>query len=136
MGWLTLVLVVCSVILGIVGFFHAELAGLFLGPAYRAGSSLMPWIAAGYALLALSHVFTRICYAYRRTRSVLAIEAIGAVVSIVVTVPMIFAFGLRGAAWSLVPVYFFVQLVVSAWAAGRTVARAPGGAEFALGSSA
>ena len=135
LGWLTLVLVVCSVILGIVGFFHAELAALFLGPAYRAGSSLMPWIAAGYALLALSHVFTRICYAYRRTRSVLAIEAIGAVASIVVAVPMIFAFGMRGAAWS-VPVYFFIQLVVSAWAAERTVAHAPGGAEFALGSGA
>ena len=45
---------------------HEVLADLFVGKQYRSGSSLMPWIAAGYAIRSTSYVFERVCYANER----------------------------------------------------------------------
>lgn len=96
--------------------FHGQLAGVLLGAEFREGSYLMPWVAAGYGLLALSHVTTRICYANDATRSVLTIETVGALCAVVAGLPLIYAYGLTGAAMA-VPLYFGIQLLLSAYLA-------------------
>ncbi|MCP9440072.1 MAG: polysaccharide biosynthesis C-terminal domain-containing protein [Nitrospira sp.] len=98
--------------------FHEEIASLLLGPAFRDGAYLAPWIAAGYGLLALVHITTRICFAHDATKSVLTSEAAGAVLSVVIGFPMIYLYGLDGAAMA-VPVYFGMQFLLSAYLARR-----------------
>jgi O-antigen/teichoic acid export membrane protein len=98
--------------------FHEEVASLLLGPAFRGGAYLAPWIAAGYGLLALTHITTRVCFAHDATKSVLFSEAAGAVLSVVVGFPMIYFYGLDGAAMA-VPLYFGLQFLLSAYLANR-----------------
>lgn len=98
--------------------FHQQIAHVLLGPAFREGSYLASWIAAGYGLLALTHITTRICFAYDATRSVLMSETAGALLALVIGFPLIYTFGLEGAAMA-VPLYFGIQLVLSAYLARR-----------------
>lgn len=106
----------------VVLFFRETVASLLLADSYRSASSLMPWIAIGYWLLLLSQVYARVCYAYHDTRAVLAIETVGAVSSIAITMPAIHYLGLAGAA-AAIPCYFGVQLGLSAWFARRSARR-------------
>jgi O-antigen/teichoic acid export membrane protein len=99
------------------------LAFLLLGPSFRSGASLMPWIAGGYALIIVAHVFERVCFAYGQTRWVLVIQAAAAAVGMVGTAVGTVGWGLQGAA-AAVPLYFAVQLAVSAYAARDTRRRA------------
>ena len=101
-------------------YFHQYVSSLLLGPNFRGGSHLMPWIAAGYGLSALSHITTRVCYAYDKTERVLITETIGACLAVGVSLPLIYSVGLVGAAMA-VPIYFGIQLALSAYLARRTV---------------
>jgi len=118
--WLAVVVGVSSlgVLLFILG--HDLLASLFVGKSYRSAASLMPWIAAGYAIRATSYVFERVCYAYGRTRRVLAIQLCAVVAAVALTPAGVISFGLKGAAMA-VPAYFSVQLAVALWVARRTM---------------
>ena len=100
--------------------FHRQLAYVLLGTEFREGSYLMPWIGAGYGLLALSHVTTRICYANDATRSVMATEMAGALCAVVVGFLLINSYELQGAAMA-VPIYFGVQFVLSAYLAHKSI---------------
>jgi O-antigen/teichoic acid export membrane protein len=114
--WLVLVLAGGVAACALLTVFHRQLAGVLLGAEFREGSYLMPWVAAGYGLLALSHVTTRICYANDATRSVLTTETAGALCAVVIGFPLIYAVGLKGAAMA-VPLYFGIQLLLSAYLA-------------------
>jgi O-antigen/teichoic acid export membrane protein len=107
---------VCGV--AIITLFRGEIAGLLLAKKYRSGAGLIPWVALGYAFLSISYVFEKICYAYKRTKDVLVIEAAGAAACLCLEIPAIYYFGIYGAAVS-VPVYFGIQLVVSIIMASR-----------------
>lgn len=85
-----------------------------LGPEFRSGARLMPWIALGYALLCLSYVFERVCYATAQTKRVLAIQSCTAVAAVVTTLIATDRWGLFGAAIAT-PVYFSVQLLAAMW---------------------
>jgi O-antigen/teichoic acid export membrane protein len=98
---------------------HRPLAAVALGDRYREASPLMPWIAAGYALLAMAYVFEKPAYAYKRTGRVLAIQSGGAVACAVAVPVLIHLRGLTGAAQA-VCVYFGVQLALAVVAASRT----------------
>lgn len=118
--WFAAVLVPAVSMAVLIGLFHRELAWLLLAAEYRPHSHLMLWIASGYVLLAVSQVFERICYALHDTRSVALVQTAGAMLSIVVGLPLIRAFGLEGAAWA-VPVYFGLQLLLTMARARRTL---------------
>lgn len=111
-SWLTVVLGGSLVLLLLFLIFHRQLAALLLAADYRAQSSLMVWIAAGYTFSACTQVVERICYAWHDTRGVLLIQATGAVFSLAVAAPMVSSFGLPGAAWAA-PIYFGIQLIVA-----------------------
>ena len=91
---------------------HSWIAALLLGENYRRVSYLLPWIVGGYALLVLSHVANRICYAHEDTQKIFIVEATGALSAIIIGLLLIKAAGLLGAA-AAVPLYFGIQLIVS-----------------------
>jgi O-antigen/teichoic acid export membrane protein len=124
--WLAAVVGVCS--LGVVLFAmgHDILAGLFVGKSFRSAASLMPWIATGHAIRAVSYVFERVCYAFGQTRRALAIQLCAAAAAAVLTPVGVMSFGLKGAAMA-VPAYFSVQLAMAIFFARRTVREAPEG---------
>ena len=108
--------VLCFVVLNDV------VAGLLLAEEYRVAAGLMPWVALGYALLTISNVFSRFCYAFDATGSVLMLTVAGALIGIAVLVPAVMWHGLRGAVIA-VPVRFGVELALSALLAGRAERR-------------
>ena len=111
--WFVIVCTVGGLAWGMFALCHQQIASLLLGPEFREASSLMPWIAAGYGFLALSHIPTRVCYAHDATRVVLICEVVTAAMSVAVGFPLIYFYGLLGGAVA-VPVYFSIQLLLSA----------------------
>jgi O-antigen/teichoic acid export membrane protein len=107
--WLAGVAAACAA--GVVLFIllGPTIANLLLAQEYRRGAALFPWIAAGAALLALSQVVEKPCYAYKQTRRVLVNQAVGAAACVVAEVALIWKYGLAGAAMA-VPVYAGVLL--------------------------
>lgn len=99
---------------GVLGFLllSVPVGSLLLAADYRSATSLMPWIALGYALYVTSNVFSRLCYAFDDTRAVLILTAAGSVVGISVLVPAVIFFGLFGAA-AAVPLRFGIELGLS-----------------------
>jgi len=91
---------------------HPWLARILLGVQYRSVSYLLPWIVGGYSLLILSYIANRVCYAHEATRSIFLVEAIGAIVAVVLGFLFIKWAGLMGAAIAVV-FYFGVQLFVA-----------------------
>jgi O-antigen/teichoic acid export membrane protein len=135
--WLGSVAAVCAI--GVVLFTagHELIARFLVSPAYRQASWLMPWIALGYAIRAISYVFERVCYAFGRTWRVLAIQVCGAAAALTVTPVAVLGFGLKGAAIA-VPFCFSLQCLMAAWLAARTsaeaVRREPEPADTAVGA--
>ena len=93
-------------------FLRGELGRLLLASQYQGASDLMPWIALGYAFLAVSYVFEKICYAHSRTKLVSLIQMFGTLSIVGLSFPSIQLLGLQGAAFA-VPVAFGLQLIVS-----------------------
>ncbi len=85
----------------------------------------MLWIAGGYVLLAVSDVFVKVCYAYGYTGRILAIQIVGAVLSLTSAVAGIHFYGLVGAAMA-VPFYYFFILVITVIAAKPNLAKDDG----------
>ena len=122
-SWLGVVTAVSVALCLLFVLFHAQIAALLLASEYRAHSALMGWIAAGYMLLGVAQVLERVCYAHRDTLGVLSVEAAGAVLSVAVATPLIYFYGIEGAA-AAVPLYFGAQLVMAAVRAYRVWRRA------------
>ena len=100
--------------LGVLGFFLlSELAArLFLAEEYQAAAGLMPLVALGYAFYAISSVYSRFCYAFDATGSILILTVVSSLASIAVLVPLAIWFGLIGAVM-VVPVRFAIELVLA-----------------------
>jgi len=110
--WFVVVGAIGGLSWGLFALCHKEIAFLLLGPQFREASHLMPWIAAGYGILALAQIPSRVCYAHDATRAVLICETVTAIISVAVGFPLIYFYGLPGGAVA-VPVYFGAQLFLS-----------------------
>jgi O-antigen/teichoic acid export membrane protein len=121
--WLAAVVAACLLGVLIFSFGNRILADLFVGKPYRHAAALMPWIAAGYAIRAVSYVFERVCYAYGQTRRALFTQACAVLATVIATPLGVLNFGLKGAAMA-VPVYFSVQLAAAMLVARRTIREA------------
>jgi len=104
-----------------------EITRLALAPRYREAADLLPWIGAGYALLALGTVFEKPCYAYKRTGWVLVVAATGAAACLAAVPILIRLRGLRGAAMAA-PAYYGLQLAVAIFASRAARREAGSGA--------
>ncbi|HXG28765.1 MAG TPA: oligosaccharide flippase family protein [Nevskiales bacterium] len=139
--WLAGVAGASIALCGLIVLLHAPLATLLLAAEYRTHSSLMGWIAAGYVLLAAAQVLERVCYAHHDTRGVAMVQATGALLSVTVAAPLVWRYGIAGAAWA-VPLYFGAQLLITlararrAWRGTGKVAhfKAPASMARTLGS--
>lgn len=121
--WIAAVALPCLVGVIILAVGHPLVAALLVGKAFRDGSSLMPWIGAGYAIRATSYVFERVCYAYGQTRRVLTTQICAAAATVILTPVGVLSMGLKGAAMA-VPIYFSIQLFVAILLAHRTLRQA------------
>jgi O-antigen/teichoic acid export membrane protein len=121
--WLAAIVGICSMGVIALALGHHLVASLFLGPAYRDWSILMPWIGLGYAIRATSYVFERVCYAYGQSRRVLAIQLCAAASTVIATPAGVLKWGLMGAAVA-VSVNFSVQLAAAIFFARRTLREA------------
>lgn len=117
--WLLGLAVSCVGVVVLFYLMRDQLAALFLGARFRSGAVLMPWIASGYSILALSYVFERINYAHGRTRRVLLTEATSGIAAVILTTVGVRSWGLIGAAVA-VPCYFSVQLIFAILLSRRT----------------
>jgi O-antigen/teichoic acid export membrane protein len=109
-SWMALQTAICVLGVAAVSSLSGLIASICLGAQYQGASRIMPWIAAGSALLALYSTLEKVFHARQRTGWCLALRAAGAVLSVVVGLPLILVFGIDGAAWA-VPVYFGLQVV-------------------------
>jgi len=119
--WLASLAATCAVAVLVTIFWSHQLAHLLLGPSFRSGADLIPWVAAGYGVLSLAYVFERVCLAHGHPRRVLLVESLSGVSAVVLTVAGVHAWGLTGAAVA-VPLYFGVQLC-AAFALSRQTRR-------------
>lgn len=116
LAWLCAVAGAGTLGLAAMTLWSTRLVELLLAEEYRRTADLLPWIATGYCLLAISDVFTRVSFAHGKTRWVLVIVSCAALAGVVATYIGARLWGLLGAAMA-VPVYFGVQLVVAMLAA-------------------
>jgi len=96
------------------------IAFLCLSEKYRSSTSLFPWFATGFALLAVAHVFESALYAFKSTKSVLLGQSVAAFFTIAFSVPMIYCWGLMGAAMAC-PLYYssYCAIMVFLWHRNR-----------------
>lgn len=117
--WLAVVSAGGIVSCTLFALFHQQIADLLLGPDFRESSYLMPWIAAGYGLLALYHISARVCLGHDAPQAVTVTETAGALLAVIIGFIFIQAHGVAGAAMA-VPVYYGIQMVASAVFAVRS----------------
>lgn len=117
--WLLAVASVMGVGLLAILLLDDFIVNILLAEEYRSSTALMPWIASGYFLLALSHVFEKVCYAFGNTGYILFIQCAGAVFGIGIAYLGIVYYGLLGAAMA-VPVYFGLQMALSVFMARKS----------------
>ncbi len=110
--WLWTTTGVSALGVGLIVLLKDVICSLLLAEPYRECAALMPWIAAGFACLVTAYVFEKTCYAHMRTVWVTIPQMAGAAACIVTEIPLIYYWGLWGAALA-VPIYFGIQLVVS-----------------------
>jgi O-antigen/teichoic acid export membrane protein len=108
--WFALTAVVCILGLMAVIALKSVIVSLFLAESYRSAASLFLPIALGNAFFALSQVSERYLYGQERTDLCLVSRTIGAGMSLAAGVPMIYFYGIEGAAWA-VPIYYGCQLI-------------------------
>ncbi|HZL92435.1 MAG TPA: polysaccharide biosynthesis C-terminal domain-containing protein, partial [Vicinamibacterales bacterium] len=120
-AWFGMVATIAVAIFLLFLFFSDVIAYWCLGEQYRGGAALMPWIAAGYSLSAVSHVFSGVAYAQHHTHHVLLAQLTGAIASVLLGVVGVYLFGIEGAA-AAVSVALGLQLLVAAVLARKQAA--------------
>lgn len=96
--WIRTAIVLCA--LGIVGVAVLDdlLLALFLAEDYRGAPPIMPVLATGFSLMALSQIYNTTSLAYKKSRNVLYSESGAALMAVASGIPLIAWFGLWGAA--------------------------------------
>jgi O-antigen/teichoic acid export membrane protein len=121
--WLAILCGAGIIAVGAMIRWRESIVELLLGESFHDAADLLPWIAAGYALFAISCVFERVCYAYGKTYRVLTIQVCTALIGVLVTLLGTLHWGLIGTA-AAVSVYFAFQLLISIVLAHRTYSEA------------
>jgi O-antigen/teichoic acid export membrane protein len=117
--WYGLTAAMCVLGLIAVIVLKSLIVTLFLAESYRSAASLLFPIALGNAFFALSQVSERFLHGQERTGLCVVSRTIGAVISVVAGVPMIYLYGIEGAAWA-VPIYYGCQLASAMLIVHRT----------------
>ncbi|MER8479330.1 lipopolysaccharide biosynthesis protein [Mesorhizobium sp. M1163] len=111
---------VCSAI-GVIGFYEFSdvIVRIMFAESYGQARYIMPWIAAGSALFNIATVLTRFCYAFNDTWNAFLVIGMGTAITILVLVPLVFYYGLIGAAVAN-PIYFGAQILLALFFSKRS----------------
>jgi O-antigen/teichoic acid export membrane protein len=112
-AWFLGTLGVCAAGMVAVYLLRDWIGWLLLAEEYRDGSALMPWIALGNSINALCLVLTLRLQAHKHTTAVMVAHWVGAIAAIGVAVPLVWRFGVLGAAIAC-PCYFGILFAVLA----------------------
>ena len=119
-NWLAVLTgLVTATFLGI-WIFDARLITILLSHRYQSGISLVPWISGGYALIVISDVFTKACYARGDTGRIMIVQIVGGILGVLLPLLGILWAGLIGAAVA-VPAYFGCVLLMTVFVARRLI---------------
>lgn len=102
----------------LLSIFDGEVITLLLGEQYAAASGVFRIMLWALPLVALTNVFSRDLVSKRRDRSCLAAMAAGFLTALVLSLTLIPAYGLTGAAWC-----YFAGFAVTAVATGGLIIR-------------
>jgi O-antigen/teichoic acid export membrane protein len=116
--WLATSSALCTLAAVLVSFGGNVLVAALLGESYRRAAGMVPWIAIGYLLFVIEQVQEQKLLAYKRTKAVLFAQGLGALTSIVATIPLVIRYGGVGAAYAC-PLYFGIQCVAATLLAHR-----------------
>lgn len=111
-SWLAFIITICVAGLIIVTLYYELLTKILLGQEFNQASELIPYLSAGGGLLAVSQVLEKPFYAYLQTRYVLFIHLWGSVASVFLSMILVLAYGLKGAAVA-VPLYYGIQCIIA-----------------------
>lgn len=115
MAWLGLNFAIGTAIGAGLSLGAGTLSQWLLAESYRyAATALIPWIGAGYVALICAQALERVLYSRGQTGAVVVVQAVSAGLSVIGAAIGAYLGGLRGAA-AAVPVYFFLQFVLTAW---------------------
>jgi len=117
-AWVAIIVMTCVTGVVVVTLLSDRIVAILLAERYRDAARFLPPIAAGNAMFAISAVFEKVAHAASRTGLVLIGRSVGAAMSLAVGIPMIFCFGVAGAAWA-VPIYYGCQLLFACLVARR-----------------
>lgn len=111
--WLVLLLI-CSAVGLLVAFsMHEWLAHTLLGPAFRNGSHLIPWLVLAHILLIMAQRNGRVLYSHSKTKELAIVETVPVVVSLLSSWILTSKLGLIGAVLAVI-IGYFLQLILSA----------------------
>lgn len=96
--WILVTVGIASIGWLLITLMAEPLAGLLLGPAFRAAAELLPWIAAAYALQMLQQSFEIILFAHGESRKLLFLQLAAAASAITLFFVLIPTLGALGAA--------------------------------------
>ena len=111
-----LITAVCIFLLGIllISVLKQQLSRYFLAQEYRMAANLMPIIALGQTILCVATIYSTVLLAFKKTWLVFICEASGSISAIVIGIPLIYYFGLTGAAYAT-PISCSIQLAALWW---------------------
>jgi O-antigen/teichoic acid export membrane protein len=110
--WLGMLMLCSGIGLTLAFLMHEWLANTFLGPAFRSGSTLIPWLVLAHILLVLAQRNGRILYAHSKTSDLAKVETIPVIFALFFSWVLAGRFGLIGAV-SAVIIGFGLQLLMS-----------------------
>jgi O-antigen/teichoic acid export membrane protein len=125
-SWITLQLLICIIGVVAAATLSRTISWICLGAQYQAASRIMPFIAAGTALLALYTTLEKVFHARHITGWCLTLRAVGAGLSVAIGLPLILAAGIFGAALA-VPVYYGLQMLMCIAVISKTSRSGPAG---------
>ena len=100
--WLAMLLVCSAFGLALAFTLHDWLAKIFLGPAFRDSSYLIPWLVLAHILLILAQRNGRILYAFSRTADLAKVETIPVMFALLFSWVLASRFGLQGAVMAVI----------------------------------
>jgi O-antigen/teichoic acid export membrane protein len=110
--WLYLSSGLCLAAVAVIFAGKRVVVSLFLGAKYQGAVQVVPWVALGYFFYVSDQVLEQYLLAHKKTRFVLFAQVCGGLASVAVTIPLVFTYGMVGAAYAC-PVYFAIQCAVA-----------------------
>lgn len=93
-------------------FFYEQIAVLIIDESYMRGSAIIPYVIVGAFFVGISNIFSEVFTIYKKTKILMVVYMVVAMVNIILNYIFIPEFGMIGAAVNTMISYFLVLLMV------------------------